>query len=628
MSWPTYLRKVNPALGRMKWALLSRPYLRRALLGLYPSLIRRSVARPSMADYHAWIEQYDTHEGRNLEILKERSDALSSTPLISIILPVYNAPLEVFRQTIQSVLDQVYTNWELCIADDCSSDLELRAYLAGLADEDRRIKVAFREHRGHISEASNTALALATGEFVGLLDHDDVLAVNALLEVAWTLTDHPSVDLIYSDEDKIDAQGARFEPYFKSDWNLDLLYGQNYVNHFGVYRTAVVRRLGGFRKGYEGSQDYDLVLRFIETIPSQNIRHIPKILYHWRASVTSTAADPNAKRYAVEASRRALRDHFRRTGKDVEVLPVAGCQHHRVRWTVNDPGLVSVIVATRDRHRLLQTCVTGLRQHTDYPNVELIVVDNGSTEPASVRYLRHLESTGGTTVIRSPGPFNFSKLANTGARIAGGAYLLFMNNDVEMIDDTWLTEMVSHGCRENVGVVGARLLFPDDRIQHAGVRIGVGGVAGHVFKGWHKHDLGYKGRTQLAQDVSAVTGACMLVKRRVFDEVGGFDARHLQIAFNDIDFCLKARKLGYLIVWTPFATLIHHESASRGSDRTPVTADRFQREFTFMQRTWRTDRYEDPYFNPNLSLDSTDIRLACPPRVSSRLGRQELEQVA
>jgi GT2 family glycosyltransferase len=489
----------------------------------------------------------------------------------------------------------------------------VRRVLDEYARRDPRIRFVVRDANGHISEASNSALALATGEFVGLLDHDDELRPHALLEMAEAIAAQPDVALLYSDEDKIDADGRRFNPYFKPDWNPDLLLSQNYVCHFAVLRTALVRAVGGFRAGFEGSQDHDLFLRCTERLSDTQIRHVPKVLYHWRAIEGSTALVREAKDYASAAGLRAVAEHLQRCGQDAvaDELPHG---HFRVRWRLPaEAPRVSIVVPTRDRVQLLRTCIDSLRARTTYPDYELVVVDNQSTDPETLEYLDALRQQEWSRVLRYDAPFNYSAINNWAAAQSSSPLLCLLNNDIEVIEPGWLEEMAGHAIRPDVGAVGAMLVYPDRTIQHAGVILGIGGVANHAYVGLPLGYPGHGGRALVAQNLSAVTGACLMVRRALYETVGGLD-ENLQVAFNDIDFCLRLREAGYRNVWTPFATLCHHESASRGRDDTDEKRERFVSEVTRMQERWGDLLRHDPAYNPNLTLDDTGFQLAFPPR--------------
>ncbi len=563
--------------------------------------------------YPEWIKRFATIDAvalrRDLRQIREQ-------PLVSILVPVYNPDLDLLEAAITSVRNQIYERWELCLADDASDDPQVRTRLETAAANEPRIKLIFREKNGHIAACTNSALQLATGAWCALLDQDDLLTEDALAQFALELDRHPDAGLIYSDEDKIDESGARSSPYFKPDWNPDLFLGQNFINHLGLYRTELVRQVGGFREGFEGSQDYDLVLRCLEQLEAKQIRHIPRVLYHWRMVAGSVAAAPDAKPYAREAARRAIAEHLERQGiaGKVEASP-ENLEQHRVVYSLGGKiPLVSIIVPFRDRLELLERCLESIRAKTDYPNFEFVLVDNGSREKKTLGFLQDLEGADGARVLRDDGPFNFSRLTNKGAAAARGEILLFLNNDIEATEPGWLREMVSQATRPEVGAVGARLWFPDGTLQHGGVIVGLGGVAGHVFPHLKRGRGGYFSRAHLAHNVSAVTGACLAVRKEVFETVGPFDETNLSVSFNDTDFCLRLQVAGFRNVWTPFANLIHAESASRGHQPTRKEQAHFVKEATFMQQKWGYELLHDPSYNPNLSLNLPGFELAVPPR--------------
>ena len=540
-------------------------------------------------------------------------------PLISVLLPVYNPPEDVLRKAIESVLVQIYRNWELCIANDASTLPHVSELLNNYASGDSRIKLVHRPSNGHICAASNSALELATGVFAALLDHDDELEPHALAEVAIAISKHPYANCIYSDEDKIDQNGDRCDPHFKPDWLPDLFLGQNYLSHLTVYRTDLIRKAGGFRIGYEGSQDWDIGLRITESIPASSIIHIPQVLYHWRVTAGSTALGVANKGYSVDAAARALTDHLKRTGQKAELLPVPG-GYWRVRHPLpSEPPKVSVIIPTRNCAALLRKCVGSLMEKTTYPSFEIIIVDNNSDSHDAMAYFEELRAKG-VKVIRDTSPFNFSALNNRALKHANGEVLGFLNNDIEIITPDWLTEMVSHAMRPGVGAVGPMLYYPNDTIQHAGIVLGIAGprnncgVAGHAMKGSPRGADGIMSHLRLVRNYSAVTGACLIIRRELFEKLGGFNETDLAVAFNDEDFCLRARAAGYRNVWTPFAEMYHHESASRGEDDTQDKTIRFEYDYSYMRAKWGPFLDDDPAYNPNLTLVHEDFRLAWPPR--------------
>ena len=569
--------------------------------------------------YASWIRQFDSLSDDDIRAILAGTAQLPYRPLLSVVMPVYNTDERWLRAAIQSVRDQLYDHWELCIADDASPNGRVREVLRELEAQEPRIKVHFRDVNGHISAASNSALALASGEFIVLLDHDDVLPRHALTAVIYELNRHPDADIVYSDEDKIDESGRRFAPYFKSDWNPELFYGQNMISHLGVYRRQMVERVGGFREGFEGSQDYDLALRVVEQTHARKIRHIPHVLYHWRAIRGSVALAVGEKLYAHDAARRAIQDHFNRTGVRASCEPAPGLpSHHRVRYPVPEiRPHVTIIIPTRDRVELLARCIDSITSRSAYSPYDIVIVDNGSTLPESSAYFEQATRDARVSILRVDEPFNFSRLNNLAAHQARGTILCFLNNDMEVISPHWLEEMVSLASRDEVGAVGAMLYHPDDTIQHAGVILGMGGVAAHAHRDMPRGQAGYFGRATLTQALSAVSAACLMVRKAAFEHVGGFD-EGLAVAYNDVDFCLRLRQSGLRNVWTPFAELYHFESASRGADTQGTARTRLQSEAELLRRRWKEALAADPYFNPNLSLDRPDFALAYPPRYVAR----------
>ena len=557
--------------------------------------------------YPQWVTN---HEGRYFgeENIARLWQQIKCKPLFSVLVTTYNTQETFLRACIESVLQQSYDHWKLCIADDASTNEQVRDIIREYASQDKRIKTVFRETNGHISVASNSALKLAGGEYIALLDHDDVLAKHALLLMAATINDHPDAKLIYSDEDKIDEQGRRFEPHFKSDWNRDLFYSHNYITHLSVLDRSLVKAVGGFRSSVEGSQDYDLLLRCIARVGNREIVHIPHILYHWRAIEGSTALTSSAKDYTTEAGLKALQDFFAATPLDVKVTKSGLANCYRVIWPLPVPApLVSLLIPTRDGYALLKQCIESIVSKTTYAHYEIVVLNNQTACQNTLKYFEVLKRSPNIRVVDYDQPFNYSAMNNMGAAHARGTILGLINNDIEVISPEWLDEMVRQVSRPDIGCVGAKLLYPDDRIQHAGVVLGIGGVAGHSHKYFSNQNPGYFSRLRLTQNYSAVTAAAMLVRKSVFEEVGGLEENHLRVAFNDIDFCLKVREAGYRNLWTPYAELYHHESVSRGHEDTPEKQARFRKEIEFMQGKWGEQLSCDPCYSPNLTLMHEDF---------------------
>ena len=580
-------------------------------------------------DFAAWSKRFDTLTQAQREWIRAQHKAWENWPVISVLMPTYNTPPEYLTLAIESVRRQLYPKWELCIADDASPNPEVRQLLKDFEAMDPRIRVVYRDSNGHICEASNSALALVRTDWVALLDHDDELAVNALYEVAKAIVAHPNAQMFYSDEDKIDGLGVRYDPHFKSDWNPELFFAQNYISHLGVYPTQMVKTLGGFRPGLEGSQDHDLMLRCVGFLAShsnaarpspafdldnarQHIVHIPKILYHWRAIPGSTAMSPSAKDYTNRARLQALEDFFKGRGMGALVHNGPLDNTAKVDYPLPSPQpLVSLLIPTKDRLDLVRTCVESILQKTTYAPFEILILDNASVEVQTLSYFAEIvKLEPRVRVIRDDRPFNFSAINNLGVKESRGALIGLINNDIEVISPEWLTEMVRLATQSDIGCVGAKLYYPSNKIQHAGVVLGILGVAGHSHKFASRHDDGYFGRLKLPQAMSAVTAACLLVRREVYDEVQGLDEENLKVAFNDVDFCLKVRSAGYRNVWTPYAELYHHESVSRGLEDTPEKKARFEKEVLFMKSKWGETLLRDPYYNPNLTLEHEDFSLS------------------
>jgi glycosyltransferase involved in cell wall biosynthesis len=594
--------------GRLRW--------------LYAKLRRRppapigTVLPPDLPDgtYEHWVELYDVIDEPSRRHIESRVRALEPRPKISVLMPVYNPPLDMLRAAIESVRSQIYPDWELCIADDCSTDPEVSEVLAELASADPRIKVLRRDENGHIAAASNSALSLVTGQWVALLDHDDVLAEHALALFALAMADHPDAGIIYSDEDKLDEDGVRRDPYFKPDFDPLLLLGQNFLSHFSTFRKDLVDRVGGYRVGYEGSQDWDLTLRVSELLERRQVVHIPHVLYHWRVHARSTASLVSAKPYALEAGQRAVLDHLERTGRQTARLERIGLWgFNRVIWPLPQPApKVTIVVPTKDG-RLLNRCIDSVLNLTTYPNFEVVVIDNSSRAQSTLSYLQANEHR--LSVIRYEHPFSHSAMNNFAVARTSSEVICLLNDDTEVINGDWLSEMIGHLSQPGVGAVGAKLLYGDGRIQHGGVILGVHGVAGHAHRNVDRLLPGYHGRLQLAQRMSAVSAACILLRREAWDEVGGLDEQSLPNVLNDVDLCLRLRDAEWDIVWTPYAELFHHESTSRGIDSEGPQAEEFERAATYMKSRWGVEGLRrDPHYSPNLSLDAEDFSLAWPPR--------------
>jgi GT2 family glycosyltransferase len=557
--------------------------------------------------YARWREIYAPRES-DFQRMREAVPKLVVRPTVSIIMATYDSNERYLRAAIDSVRAQIYPHWELCIADDASPNAGVRRVLAEYAALDARIKVALRSTNGHISLASNSALDLATGDFVAFLDHDDLLSPDALFEIADAVERNPDADMLYSDEDKIDDSGRLTDPHFKPEWSPDSFLSRMYTCHFSAYRRELVERVGRLRPEFDGSQDYDLVLRLTEQ--TDRIHHIPKVLYHWRVHAASTASSGSVKPYAAIAAEAALTDALRRRGEPGTATARTDCSGtYIVRYEIRDAQKVSVIVPTRDHGEDVERCLKSIFAAPHYDNFEVLILDNGSTDPASLAtFERWTEQDSRVRVLRYDVPFNFSKINNYAARASTGKYLLFLNNDTEVVSPDWMAAMVEQAQRPAIGAVGALLLYPDRTIQHAGAVIGVGGVAGHSHKYFSADAPGYFNIVKAVSNYSAVTAACMMVRRDAFEEVGGFD-EELAVAFNDIDFCLKLRSAGYRNVYLPHAILVHFESKSRGHENSLEKLTRFESEKQLMLARWNTAGSVDPHYSPHLTVEAENFAI-------------------
>jgi GT2 family glycosyltransferase len=562
--------------------------------------------------YAHWIELYDTLNDDDRVALAARVAALGAQPLISIIFPVYNTPEEFLRQAIDSVRAQLYPYWQLCISDDCSTQAHVAKILEEYAALDQRIVVHTRQSNGHISASSNDAVALATGDWLCLMDHDDVLVEHALALAALALADTPDAGILYSDEDHLDGTGMRHTPYFKPEFDPILILGQNYFSHLCMIRADLVALAGGFREGLEGSQDWDLALRVLERIRPDQVVHVPHVLYHWRSHPGSTASSVAAKPYVVEASRRVVQEHLDRIGVAAEVRTLWGSSFNRIKWALpTDPPKVSVIILPRSGHRL-QRCVESIRVFSTYANVELVLLDDGGFRPPLRQFLR---DQNGAIVVEQKDDLSDSAQRNFAARAAGGDVLCFLHDDIEVLSTTWLEEVVGMLSHPGIGCVGVKLLYPDLSIQHAGVVLGIGGTVGYPHRAlFDRLSYGYFGRLRLAQCPSAVSWACLAVRREAFEAIGGFAEDHFSGMFGDVDLCLRLNEAGWRTGWTPYAEMIHHESPadSRGVEGENLV--RFDRDIRYLHRRWGEWVQNDPAYSPNLSLAHESLPLAWPPR--------------
>ena len=563
----------------------------------------RKIMKKATYNYDDWRARYEVKEA---ELATQRATTFPVSYKCSIVIPLYMTNPRFLREMVDSIRNQTYTNWELCMADGSGANSPLTGILEEYAKKDARIHYNTLENNLGIAGNTNAALEMATGEIIVLADHDDIMPANALFELMQAWNQDTSIDVIYSDEDKISMDGKKyFEPHFKSDYNVDLLRSMNYICHLFAFRKEILAKVGGFRQEYDGAQDYDFILRCCEE--AGKIHHIPKILYHWRCHIDSTAANPESKRYAFEAGKRAVQAHYERVGIPAKVEHSEFYGMYRTIYEWSEEPLVSILIPNKDHIDDLDKCLKSIEK-SDYKNYEVIVIENNSTEPETFAYYKQIES-GQIHVVYYEGEFNFSRVNNFGAKSAKGDYFLLLNNDTEMIHENCIRELLGYCMREDVGAVGARLYYEDDTIQHAGVVLGFGGIAGHTFIGKSRYDTGYFGRIICAQDYSAVTAACTMTKRSTFEKVNGL-SEELRVAFNDIDYCMKVRSLGQLVVYNPYAELYHYESKSRGLEDTPEKVERFNGEVDMFIQKWEKELAAgDPYYNKNLTLDNSDFSL-------------------
>jgi len=558
-------------------------------------------------DYAEW---WNLTKPTDEELAAQREEKFKLNPKFSIVIPVWKTPEKYLREMIDSIVDQTYSNWELCIADGSPAGQSVEKVLKKYAEKDSRIRYKILGENLGIAGNTNAAMDMATGDYIVLADHDDRVTPNALYECVKAINENPEIDVLYSDEDKLDMDGgALFDPHFKPDFNPDLLTSVNYICHLFVVKKVLVNWVGGFRQEFDGAQDYDFIFRCTER--AEKIHHIPKVLYHWRCHQDSTASNPASKLYAFEAGSRAIMAHYDRVGIRAEKVEKGvdyGIYH--TTFKIHGEPLVSVIIPNKDHTVDLDNCIRPMITKGTYKNLEFVVVENNSTDPKTFEYYENIQKEFPQVhVAYWDREFNYSAINNFGVKHANGEYLLFMNNDIELIAENFVEEMLGFCQREDVGAVGARLLYEDDTIQHAGVVVGFGGIAGHTFIGLHKAENSYFHRAMCAQDYSAVTAACMMSKKSVFEKAGGF-TEQLAVAFNDIDYCMKVRAQDKLVVYAPYAVLHHYESKSRGLEDTPEKIARFNREIATFAKRWPDIlKNGDPYYNPNLTLRKSNFAL-------------------
>lgn len=569
--------------------------------GFYARLLERFEERE--VEYQEWYEKNKPSEE---ELARQRKKKWKEPVTISVLVPAYRTPEAFFRQMIESVLNQTYPYLELCIADGSGENISVEKVVKEYQAKDQRVRYQRLEKNEGIAGNTNAAIRMATGDYLALFDHDDLLAPNALFEVASTI-EKDKADVVYTDEDKVTSDlKEHFQPHFKPDFNPDLLCSNNYICHLFVVKRSLALKLGGQDPAYDGAQDYDFIFRCTEE--AEKIVHIAKILYHWRVHQASTADNPTSKMYAFDAGKRAIEAHLQRIGAKAEVSHTKDLGFYRVKYQVQGNPKVSIVIPNKDEKETLKKCLESIWQKTTYSNYEIILVENNSTTLEIRDYYQELDGKNGVRVVYWDKEFNYSAINNFGISYAKGEYILCLNNDITVISPEWMEELLANCQRPEVGIVGARLYYPDNTIQHAGIVLGMGGCAGSLFVGLARSRGGYLHKAALQQDLSAVTAACFMVKKEAFEKVGGFEEK-LAVAFNDVDFCLKVRHAGYLVVYDPYAELYHHESKTRGYENTEAKKRRFQEEIEYMRCHWMPDILRDPYYNENLSLKASDYSL-------------------
>ena len=569
--------------------------------GFYARLLERFEERE--VEYQEW---YEKHKLSEEELARQRKKKWKDPVVISVLVPAYRTPEVFLKQMMESVLLQTYPYLELCIADGSGTDDSVEKVVKEYQKKDPRVRYRRLEKNEGIAGNTNAAIEMASGEYLALFDHDDLLSPNALFEVASAI-EKEKADVVYTDEDKVTSDlKEHFQPHFKPDFNPDLLCANNYICHLFVVKRSLALKLGGQDPAYDGAQDYDFIFRCTEN--AEKIVHVAKILYHWRVHQASTADNPSSKLYAFDAGKRAIEAHLARIGAKAEVSHTKDLGFYRVKYQVQGNPLVSIVIPNKDEKETLKKCLESIWKKTSYSNYEIILVENNSTTQEIRDYYKELDGKERVRVVYWDKEFNYSAINNFGISHAKGEYILCLNNDITVISPDWMEELLANCQRPEVGIVGARLYYPDNTIQHAGIVLGMGGCAGSLFVGLARSRGGYLHKAALQQDLSAVTAACFMVKKEVFEKAGGFEEK-LAVAFNDVDFCLKVRHAGYLVVYDPYAELYHHESKTRGYENTEAKKRRFQEEIEYMRCHWMPDILRDPYYNENLSLKASDYSL-------------------
>ena len=556
--------------------------------------------------YKIWIEK---NEPKEEDLVKQRNHQFNLNPKISLVVPMYNTPVRFFEELVDCLINQTYSNWELCLADGSP---EQNSELDRIIRKDDRIKYKFLNENKGISGNTNEALNMATGDYIGLLDHDDLIPVFALYEIVKCINDNKDVEFIYTDEDKIAGEkDKRIDPYFKPDFSIDTLRSNNYITHLSVFKKELMDKLGGFRDEYNGAQDYDIIIRAVEN--TDQIVHIPKVLYHWRVHPESTAMDSDAKPYAYEAGKKVIEDHLKRcnlNGIVSESTDIKGI--YEVEYEVEGNPKVSIIIPNKDSLKLLKNCINSIINKTTYKNYEILIIENNSEEKQTFSYYKEIQEKYDNikVITYSEKGFNYSKIINFGVKNSDADFVMQLNSDTEVITPNWLEKFIGYAQRSDIGAVGAKLYYEDKSIQHAGIVVGICGLAANMLTGLPKGIHAYFGKDCLIQNMSAVTGACLFSRRSIYEEVGYMDEENFAVAFNDVDFCLKIREKGYKIIFNPYIELWHYESKTRGYEDTPEKKERFERESNNFKRKWK-DVIEkgDPYYNPNLSLTTAQYEI-------------------
>lgn len=594
MSKPKMLVRLLPA-STKEW-LKGIPLIHATYLCLYRLLSPYLLQR-----YKTWIKQVEP----DLWLPIQANQAIC----FSVVVPIYNPPIKLLKACVQSVLKQSYENWELILVNDASTCPKVNAYLKQLSISSDKVVVVTNAENSHISVTTNVGLEASSGDYIVLLDHDDLLAPQALNEVAALLSDNHELQWVYSDEDFINKKGKRIAPHFKSSWNPYLLHAHNYITHLSVYNRSLLKKLGGCRVGVEGAQDYDLALRASEVLSPIQIGHISKILYHWRMHEGSTAANNGDKPYAVKAGCDALSEHLQRREINAKVSDGNLDNFYHVQYLTKQWPKVSIIIPTRDHKSVLETCVSSLLSNTDYEDFELVIMDNQSVDSDALTYLNELAAHEKISVVKHNKPFNYSEINNRAVELTTGEVVVLLNNDTEVINASWLKELVGLAMQDDVGCVGAKLLYPDNSIQHAGVVMGLGGYAAHSHRCMPKGSNGYFNRPHINQVMSGVTGACLAIRKETYLAVGGLDT-DFQVAYNDVDFCLRVKKAGFYNVYCAHATLYHYESKTRGDDGESVEkVKRFDKEKALLLERWGSEIESDPYYSPHLTRDAENFTI-------------------